>query len=130
MVDTINDPVIGQERPLYTPMPVDSPQYSPIPPMPAAPNPSGFTTPSTMTPLFPSERNSFSSVNDSRLVNTQYLGRDGYNVNVSNIIRNPVDNQFTEYPVPAAVPYFNGSREFVKSTKAIVGLNASNEDMM
>jgi len=81
--------------------------------IPNRPNQSALTTPSTMTPLF----NSRSSSMDSSYYRDTHgdVPNSNYNGHV--------------YPVPGQVPYFNPTRVSVNSTKAVMGLNTSNENL-
>jgi hypothetical protein len=150
-INPVNRPVIGlnygyDER--YVEINPDSPLFN---------GPSGFSTPSTMEPIFQVESSRASSENGNSkqkgvigIINRQFNFTSRPNnllsaneihrsnnlprvtstrVNVSSVVNE--NNAFGhDYPLPGEVPYFNPSiNESINSNHATMGLNSSNENM-
>jgi len=147
VVDTIRDSTAEEtERALRSSYPINNAvpnngQYtssyynpsSPIHPRLATPNPyDTYSTPSTMSPLFPSYASSINSAHPDNFqpANTDqnyYPAPLGYPVN--SYTNYP--NSGYPYPVPGKgeAPYFNPSHNSMDTNHTTIGLNDSNENV-
>jgi len=121
------------------------PNNSPIPAMPRAPIPTNLSTPSTMTPLFPSQENinyqASSNQGVANNTNTRYSNSNYSNsiastpamapnytnipYSVSNYLNSMASTSTN--PIPGQSPYFNPTRSSTSTNQATLGLNGSNE---
>jgi hypothetical protein len=115
------------------------PSNGPIPEMPRAPIPSNLSTPSTMTPLFPSQENiNYQTSNNQGVAintNTRYSSSNysnsiaGTASSISPDYSNAISRALLDggYPMSGKAPYFNPPQSSTSTNKGTVGLNGSNE---
>jgi len=123
------------------------PNNSPIPQMPRAPVPSNLSTPSTMTPLFPSQENiNYKAPNNQGVANntntrysnsnysnsiasTSAMAKAPNNTNTRYNYSNGISRALLDegYPIPGQAAYYNPPRSSTGTDKFTLGLNASNE---